>query len=80
MISINMAHCNNYMFLDLLLISGKAGNVPKGTKIVMPIKTNKSHLDSSNSAKWDVVVYRQTGNTLILQVNIYILEPCKTIV
>ena len=53
------------------MIPGKTGNVPKGTKVVLPIKTNKSHLDSSKSAKWDVVVYRQTGNTLVLQVNKY---------
>ena len=43
--------------------------MPKGTKVVIPITTQKSRLDQSNFAKWDAVVYRQTGKSLILQVS-----------
>lgn len=52
--------------------TGKEANVPKGTKVVIPITTQKSRLDQSNFAKWDAVVYRQTGKALILQVNTFI--------
>ena len=35
---------------------------------MIPITTTKSRLDQSNYAKWDAVVYRQTGKSLILEV------------
>ena len=54
--------------INVIFEFGKNASVPKDTKVVIPINTNKSRLDSSNFAKWDAVVYRQTGNSLILQV------------
>ena len=50
------------------LCTGKDANVPKGTKVVIPINSSKTRLDQSNYAKWDAVVFRQTGKSLILEV------------
>ena len=56
---------------SIFVSTGKDANVPKGTKVVIPITTSKNRLEESNFAKWDAVIYRQTGNSLILQVSFY---------
>ncbi len=45
---------------------GQTGSVPKGTKVVLDV-TAKERLDRHKS-EWDVIVHRQSGSSVILQV------------
>lgn len=59
-----------FIILLLLLLlprSGQGSSVPKGTKVVL-VAENKQRLDN-NKSRWDLIVHRPAGNSLILQVS-----------